>query len=85
MLTICFQTAPTPISVERASYMAVAVIQHLGEELNSGHNVAVVRQTAHPRPDWWICNDGVVSTTSWTTVTMDAVAVLYRRVPSPSS
>lgn len=63
--------------------MAVAVMKHLGMEVNTGHNVTVVRKTAHPHSDWWVCNDATVSTTPWTEVSMDAVAVLYRRVPSP--
>lgn len=62
--------------------MAVAVIKHLGRD-NSGHNMTVVRQTADPHSDWWVCNDENISTTTRTAVMMDAVAILYRRVPSP--
>lgn len=64
--------------------MAVAVIQHLGVEIKSGHFVTVVRKTADPRSDWWMCNDEDVTTTTWRQVTDSAVAILYRRVPSPS-
>lgn len=75
---------PTALPVERASYMAVAVIQHQGVEVNTGHNLTVVRQTAYPRSDWWKCNNGNVSTTPWNTVSTEAVAILYRRVLLPS-
>jgi len=71
------------VPVERASYMAAAVIQHWGAD-NKGHYVTLVRQSTWPRSQWWLCNDSVVSTVSWANITVDAVAVLYRRVPSAS-
>lgn len=64
--------------------MAAAVMQHLGPDLRSGHNVTVVRQTAHPESEWWKCDNEDVSAVPCTEVTKNAVAILYRRVPSPS-
>eukprot|EP00752_Nemacystus_decipiens_P008994 g8029.t1 len=69
--------------VEGASYMAVAVIQQLGDD-NRGHYITLLRQDASRQSPWWKCNDRVVSTVSWAEVTINAVAVLYRRVPSTS-
>lgn len=63
--------------------MAVAVIKQMGVDCQ-GHYVTVVRKSTYPRSDWWVCNDRVISTVSQADVSADAVAILYRRVPSAS-
>ena len=72
---------PTAVPVECTSYRAIAVLQQSGSD-NRGHCVTVVRQGPEPESSWWLCNDSIISTVPRDCVTQDAVAILYRRVPS---